>query len=135
MHTEPWVFVVAQDRATLTRISDRAKGSWVKEAAHYRDLHPDVDAAMASAFAERLASPDFCVFYDASTLIAIGAKPLGPFVVADCWLAAETPDTKSELGIPRDVDIIAPIVVGVASEPATELSRRNPTIVCWTRSA
>ena len=89
MHTEPWVFVVVQDRATLTRISDRAKGSWVKEAAHYRDLHPDVDAAMASAFAERLASPDFCVFYDASTLIAIGAKPLGPFVVADCWLAAE----------------------------------------------
>ena len=31
----------------------------------------------------------FCVFYDASTLIVICAKPMGPFVSADCWLAAE----------------------------------------------
>ena len=158
MHTEPCVFAVVQDRAALKRISDRAKGSWIKEAAHYRDLHPGVDAAMASTFAERFASPDFCVFYDASTLIAIGTRPLGPFVVADCWLAAEnlmlaacalglgtccigsavpalnSPDTKSELGIPSDVEIIAPIIVGVAREAATDISRKNPTIVSWTRS-
>ena len=49
MHTEPWAFVVVQDRTMLKRISDRAKGSWVKEAAHYRDLHRPVDAALASA--------------------------------------------------------------------------------------
>jgi nitroreductase len=158
MHTEPWAFVIVQDRATLQRISDRAKGSWVEEAAHYRDLHPGVDAAMASAFAELFASPDFCVFYDATTLIAIGTKPLGPFVVADCWLAAEnlmlaasalglgtccigaavpalnSPDTKSELGIPSDVEIVAPIIVGVAREAGTDVSRKNPTIVSWTRS-
>jgi nitroreductase len=157
MHLEPWVFAIVQDRATLKRISDRAKGSWVKEAAHYRDLHRGVDAALASAFAERFASPDFCVFYDAGTLIAIGAKPLGPFVAADCWLAAEnlmlaacalglgtccigsavpalnSADTKSELGIPGDVEIVAPIIVGVPREPAAEASRRNPTIVSWTR--
>ena len=89
MHTEPWAFVIVQDRAALRRISDRAKGSWAKEAAHYRDLHTAVDAAVTTAFVERFASPDFCVFYDASTLIVISAKPLGPFVVADCWLAAE----------------------------------------------
>jgi nitroreductase len=158
MHAEPWAFVVIQDRQALKRISDRAQGSWVKEAAHYRDLHLGVDAKMASAFAERFASPDFCVFYDASTLIAIGARPLGPFVVADCWLAAEnlmlaacalgldtccigsavpalnSPDTKSELAIPSDVEIIAPIIVGVAREAAIDVSRKNPAIVSWTRS-
>jgi nitroreductase len=158
MHTEPWAFVVVQDRTALKRLSDRAKGSWIKEAAHYRELHRGVDAALANAFAERFASPDFCVFYDAGTLIAIGARPLGPFVVADCWLAAQnlmlaacalglgtccigsavpalnSPDTKSELGIPADVEIIAPIVVGVAREASAEVSRRNPTIVSWTRS-
>ena len=157
-HTEPWAFIVVQDRATLERISDRAKGSWVKEAAHYRELHAGADAAMTSAFVERFASPDFCVFYDASTLIAIGARPLGPFVVADCWLAAEnlmlaacalglgtccigsaipalnSPDTKSELGIPSDVEIIAPIIVGVPSETATEVSRKDPTVLSWTRA-
>ena len=158
MHAEPWAFVIVQDREALKRISDRAKGSWIKEAAHYRDLHRGVDAAMASSFAERFASPDFCVFYDAGTLIAIGAKPSGPFVAADCWLAAEnlmlaacalglgtccigsavpalnSPDTKAELGIPFDVEIVAPIIVGVPSEPGASASRRNPAIVSWTRS-
>lgn len=157
MYTEPWAFAIVQDRAALKRISDQAKGSWAKDAAHYRDLHPDVDAERASAFAARLASPDFCVFYDASTLIAIGAEPRGPFVVADCWLAAEnlmlaacalglgtccigsavpalnSPSTKSELGIPLEVEIVAPIIVGVAREPAIEISRKNPVIVSWTR--
>jgi nitroreductase len=89
MHLEPWAFVVIQDQATLKRYSDRAKGSWAKEAAKYRDLHAVVDASTEKAFAERFASPDFCVFYDASTLIVICARPMGPFVVADCWLAAE----------------------------------------------
>ena len=45
MHLEPWAFVVIQDEATLKRYSDRAKGSWAKEAAKYRDLHAGVDAA------------------------------------------------------------------------------------------
>lgn len=126
-----------------------------QEAAKYRDLHVGVDAATESAFVERFASPDFCVFYDASTLIVICAKPLGPFVVADCWLAAEnlmlaacalglgtccvgsaipalnSPDIKSELGIPPDVDIVAPIIVGVASGPATEVPRKDPQILYW----
>jgi hypothetical protein len=38
------------------------------------------------------------------------------------------------LGIPSDVEILAPIIVGVPREPAAEVSRRNPTIVSWTRS-
>jgi nitroreductase len=157
MHTEPWAFVIVQDRAVLKRISDRAKASWAREATHYRDLHAGVGVPSAAAFAERLASPDFCVFYDAGTLIAIGARPLGPFVAADCWLAAEnlmlaasalgldtccigsavvalnSPETKSELSIPADVEIIAPIVVGVAREAATDASRRTPTIISWMR--
>jgi nitroreductase len=158
MHIEPWAFVIVQERAALKRISDRAKGSWVNEAKHYRDLHAGVDAATARAFGERFASPDFCVFYDASTLVAIGAKRRGPFVVADCWLAAQnlmlaacalglgtccvgsavpalnSPETKSELNIPSDIEIIAPIIVGVAREAETEVSRQNPTIVSWMRS-
>lgn len=158
MHTEPWAFVVVQDRATLKRISDRAKGGWIREAGHYRDLHRGVDAALASAFAERFATPDFSVFYDAGTLIAIGANPHGPFVAADCWLAAEnlmlaacalglgtccvgsavpalnSPDTKAELRIPSDVEIVAPIIIGVPAEPAVAVARRDPRIVSWTRS-
>ena len=156
LYAEPWVFAIVQDRETLKRISERAKGSWASEAAHYRELHPAADPALAAAFAERFASPDFCIFYDASTLIVICAKPVGPFVVADCWLAAEnlmlaacalglgtccigsalpalnSPETKAELGIPAHVEAIAPIIVGVPSEPAAvERGRHDPQIVCW----
>jgi nitroreductase len=155
MHMEPWAFVVIQDEATLKRYSDRAKGSWAKEAAKYRDLHAGADAAAAKAFVERFASPDFCVFYDASTLIVICAKPMGPFVSADCWLAAEnlmlaasalglgtccigsaipalnSPEAKSELGIPADVEAVAPIIVGVPSGPATEVPRKDPQVLYW----
>ena len=159
MHTEPWAFVIVQDRAVLKRISDRAKGSWIEEAAHYRDLHPAMDEAVASAFAEQFASPDFCVFYDAPTLIAIGARPLGPLVTADCWLAAEnlmlaatalglgtccigsavpalnTPETKAELEVPPEIDIVAPIILGVAREERNDGSRKRPIISAWVRGS
>lgn len=156
MHSEPWAFVVVQDRRVLKRLSDRAKGSWINDVAHYRDLHPGGDPAVAASFAERFASPDFNVFYDAGTLIAIGARPLGPFVVADCWLAAEnlmlaasalglgtccigsavpvlnSPDTKAELEIPPEIEIVVPIVVGVGRAAPVEASRKDPAILSWT---
>jgi nitroreductase len=155
MHAEPWAFVVVQDHAMLKRLSDRAKGSWAKDAAHYRDLHAAGDAAAARAFAEQFASPDFCVFYDASTLVVVCARPMGPFVAADCWLAAEnltlaacalglgtccigsaipvlnSPDVKAELSIPTDVEAVVPIIIGVPSGPATEVSRKDPQVLYW----
>jgi nitroreductase len=155
MHVEPWAFVVIQDSAMLKRLSERAKGSWARAAAHYRDLHTGADAAAKEAFAARFTSPDFCIFYDSSTLIAICAKPLGPFVVADCWLAAEnlmlaacalglgtccigsavpalnSPDTKAELSIPANVEVVAPIIVGVPSGPGTDVLRNDPHVLYW----
>lgn len=155
MHTEPWAFVVIQDQDTLKRYSDQAKGSWAKEVIKYRDLHVPGDVALGGRFVEQFANPDFCIFYDASTLIVICAKPLGPFVVADCWLAAEnlmlaacamglgtccigsalpalsTPEAKAELGIPPDVTPVAPVIVGVPRGTAEPVSRNDPHILDW----
>ena len=66
MHEEPWAFVVVQNDATLERYSDRAKGTWAKGVAKYRDLHIPGDAAMGASFADQFANPEFCVFYDAA---------------------------------------------------------------------
>src|SRR5690349_11185047 len=49
MHAEPWAFVIVQDRAALRRISDRAKGLWAEQAAHFHALHPG-DGATAETF-------------------------------------------------------------------------------------
>ena len=155
LHAEPWTFVVVQDADTLQRYSDVAKELWAKELGRDRDLHATGEAAMRSRFAQAMENPEFSVFYDAGTLIVICAKPLGPFVTADCWLAAgnlmlaasamglgtccigsavgalNTPEIKNELNIPADVVAVAPIVVGRPRDAAASDSRKSPEILTW----
>ncbi len=148
MHQEPWAFVVVQDEDRLKRISDRAKRFFVEEA---RRTHLDRGGHTLEMF-ER---PDFNIFYDASTLIVICGNPAVPFVSADCWLAAEnlllaavsmglgtcvigsavsglnTPETKSELGIPSELSAIAPIIAGVPASAPPVAPRKEPRILAW----
>jgi nitroreductase len=154
MHAEPWAFAVIQDRALLKRYSDLAKATWSPE----RDgAHAVAHPALArdSHASALLSQPDFNIFYDAGTLIVICARPLGSFVVADCWLAAENlmlaacamglgtccigfgvpvfnhPEVKAELGIPADVVAVAPIILGVPKDDAPQTPRRAPEILSW----
>ena len=154
MHAEPWVFAVIQDRALLRRYSELAKTTWSAERdGTHAVAHPP--AARDAGAAAILLRPDFNIFYDAGTLIAICARPLGGFVNADCWLAAENlmlaacaiglgtccigfavpvlnrADVKAELGIPPEVVVVAPIIVGVPSETPPATTRKPPEIICW----
>jgi nitroreductase len=148
VHEEPWLFVVVQDKTVLKSLSDRAKKIFAAQPARE---NPD----QARRLREILGQPDFNVFYDAGTLIVICAKPMGQFVVADCWLAAEnlmlaayekglascvigfavpalnTPEIKAELGIPADCTAIAPIIVGVPSGETPRTTRKEPAIARW----
>lgn len=148
MHEEPWAFVVVQDHALLQRLSDLAKPLFVEEVRH-RNAHG------ASHSLDHFTQPDFNIFHGADTLIIICAKPLGSFVVADCWLAAENlmlaacdmglgscvigsavaamniHKVKTELGIPDEYSAIAPIVVGVPGGETEATSRKEPTILSW----
>lgn len=153
MHAEPWSFVVIQDRSVLKRYSDLAKATWSPERDGAETVaHPAPSAAHAVSLLSR---PDFNIFYDASTLILICARPLGSFVTADCWLAAENlmlaacamglgtccigfavpvlnrPEVKDELGIPREVVAVAPIIVGVPQADAPQTPRKEPEIISW----
>jgi len=143
MHVEPWAFAVVEDRRLLDRLSERAKALVLESGdEHARSL---------------VSLPGFHVFYDARTLIVIGARSHNPFVAADCWLAAENlmltaygmglgscvigfavgalqlPAVKSELGIPAEVTPIAPIIVGVPRGETPLTARRPPDIVSWRR--
>ena len=155
MHAEPWSFAVVQDTSALKRCSDVAKAMWSTELGQHRDLHEVGAAAARSHFMQEMANPDFSIFYDAGTLIVICAKATGPFITADCWLAAgnlmlaacamglgsccigsaagalNTPEVKNALNIPADVVAVAPIIVGVPRVPAAPVSRKSPEIVCW----
>ncbi|HEX5215654.1 MAG TPA: nitroreductase family protein [Vicinamibacterales bacterium] len=155
MHVEPWRFVVVQDRDALKRYSDVAKATLVKEAELYRDLHDPSLTPKNGGFLRALASPDFNIFYNAGTLVLIGARLTNPFVAGDCWLAAEnlmlaaagmglgtccigsalpavnSAAVKAELGIPGDVTVIAAIVVGVPADAPMPSARKAPVILTW----
>jgi nitroreductase len=148
VHEEPWAFVIAQDMAALKSLSDRAKTIFAADA---RRTHPK----QAGHLLEILDKPDFNIFYNAGTLIIICGRPKGPFVVADCWLAAEnlmlaarsiglgscvigfalpalnTPEIKAELRIPPECTAIAPIIVGVPSGETPRTTRKEPDILAW----
>ena len=145
MHQESWKFAIIQDKKILDRISDSAK----KFLGEDHNLH-----SPKSSF-DRFKQPDFNIFYDASTLIVICGKLKGPFVEADCWLAAEnlmltacsmglgtcviglavatlnTPEWKKELGIPLDMTAFAPIILGVPSGETAATPRKKPEILVW----
>ena len=153
IHLEPWAFVVVQDRALLKRISDRAKTLAAR--ALPNGHHELPRTASAPRTAALFADPAFNIFYDAGTLIVICGKPMGPFVTADCWLAAENlmiaatalglatcpigfavaaladPELKAELGIAADVTAVAPIIVGTPASTPPATTRRDPTILSW----
>jgi len=148
MHEEPWAFVVVQDHALLQRLSDQAKPIFVEEVRH-RNSHG------ARHSFDHFTQPDFNIFHGADTLIIICARPTSPFVVADCWMAAENlilaanalglgscvigsavaalniHKVKAELGIPDEYNVIAPIVVGVPSGETRAISRKVPQILFW----
>jgi nitroreductase len=146
MHDEPWAFAVFQDKDLLRQLSDRAKPLFVHElrrSGKNRSNHS----------LDNYTDPDFNIFYDAGTLIVICANALGPFVAADCWLAAEnlmlaacamelgscvigsalpalnTASIKAELGIPEKYSVIAPIVVGYPEGETEPMPRKEPFIL------
>jgi nitroreductase len=153
VHIEPWAFVVVQDVARLERYSERAKALANEDAARFRSGTP---GAHAEGHVALLDDPAYNIFYDASTLIAVCARPLGPFAPADCWLAAENlmltacamglgsccigfavrvlnlPEVKEELAIPADVTVVAPLIVGVPRAVPPPVPRKEPVILSWT---
>lgn len=159
MHEEPWEFVIVQDRAVLRSLSDRAKQLMLTDATAHRDLLRAPGATPDGRLLAMLRDPSFNIFYDASTLIVIAAKPLGQFVAADCWLAAEnlmlaacalglgtccvgfalpvlhTAEVKSELGIPGHIEPVAAIIVGVPNGHTPVVPRKAPDILRWIHAA
>ena len=146
VHEEPWAFTVIENKETLKRLSDAAKKTMNEVE---RSLHVP-GRQMSTHF-----TPPENIFHNAPALVVIYGKPMGPFVVADCWLAAENlmlaacaqglgtcviglavaalnaPEWKKELGVPGDVTAIAPIIVGVPEGITPPTSRKEPQILLW----
>ena len=155
VHEQPWLFVVVEARQVLAYISDPVKARLSPEAPAARGDAAGEAAAVHGAFRERLEDPAFDLFYEAPALVVICARHPNPFVIADCWLAAEnlmlaatalglgsccigaatralnSPEIKTLLSMPADVHAIAPIVVGIPAGTVAPVPRREPEIISW----
>lgn len=147
MHEEPWSFVVIQDKTLLNQLSDSIKGLIYNEARN----NPKSMKSLLTIIEQ----PDFHAFYNANTLVVIYSKFAGPFVQADCWLAAEnlmltacalglgscviglavsalnSPEWKSKLNISSDFNAIAPIIIGFPAGETPAIPRKEPEILAW----
>ena len=146
MNSQPWAFGIVQGVETLRQLSTRAKAAILADA----DKLPWIERYRAM-----LENPDYNIFYDASALVVICAKPIGPNAPADCAMAAENlmlaahdkglatcwigfalmllmrPEVKQELGIPVEYTPVAPLIVGYPDGEMPAPERTAPEIICW----
>lgn len=147
MHQEPWVFAIIQDKDVLKRLSEDAKQMVLEEQRPITKLFGKI--------LNQAKDKDFNIFYNAATMIGIYGKPMGEFVSADCWLAAQnvllaayganlgscvigfavpalnTDEWKKELEIPLEMTAYAPIIVGYLAGETPRTSRKPPEVLCW----
>lgn len=143
VNLQPWCFFLVDDRATLAACSNEAKALVLQQA----DAHPEL-----APLRDRLASPEFNIFYNAPVLVVICATTPDEMALKDCCLAAQTlmlaahaqglgscwiglseawlntPAGKAKLGIPPEYRPVAPIIVGYPKGPSHLTERRPPDI-------
>ena len=148
MDQEPWAFAIVQEAGVLSRLSNSVK-------LRARDEAKGKNSASYAHLLRMAEDPEFHVFHNAGTLVVICGKFQGPFVEADCWLAAEnfmlaacteglgtcvigfavealnTPAWKTELKTPAEMTVIAPIIVGTPASEDQQTPRKPPEILYW----
>jgi nitroreductase len=146
MNTQPWAFGVITGVEMLRLYAERAKDAMLAAVG---------DQPWVVQYKERMAKPDYSMFYGAPALVVIYAKPMGPIAELDCHLAAENlmlaacdkglgscwigfatwllnaPAVKSELGVPEEYRAVAPIVIGYPAGPVPPVEKKPPDVLFW----
>jgi len=145
MNLQPWTFAVVLDRMRIDDYARRAKEWLLANPARF---------PFPATARHMLEDPHFTIFYHAPALLLVLAKSSEHQAVEDCCLAAENlmlaarerglgtccigfarpwlnlPETKAELGLPQEYEVVAPIVLG---HPVAwpESHGRNPAEIYW----
>ncbi len=142
---QPWKFIIVNNQEMMKQISDESKLNILARIAATPDDY-------ASRYKTILEKESYNVFYNAPCLVMI----LGPAqlrnIYVDCALAAsyfmlaaasrglgtcwvnlgraiEDPDMLTELGVPDDCDIVAPIALGFPTQMPPIPKRKTPEIL------
>lgn len=142
VNEQPWLFTVVQSRALLEKISNQAIAHTLQ--------HPPPN--LPPHLRERLATPQFDIFYHAPALVLISGTTQSRWIIEDCALAAAnfmlsacafglgtcwigfaqnwlaTPEGKTLLHLPKTCLPVAPIIVGRPRSAAPAVARGDPKI-------
>lgn len=145
-NTQPWSFVLVEDRHRLISLSSRAKAHLVEDYWDDPRMHP---------YRDLLSVEQFDIFYGAPLLIIVCAEDDPIMPVEQCFLAAENlmlaaqdrglgtccigwalpflrqPEVKTELGIPEAVTPALPVIVGWPHETPEPTPRDPPRVLAW----
>jgi nitroreductase len=145
MNLQPWAFAVVTNRERIADYGRRAK-EWL-----LADLSRN---AFGEHARQMLQDPAFNIFYNAPALVLVLAKSSETQASEDACLAAQTlmlaardrglgtcwigfarlwlnlPATKTELGLPAQYEVVAPLILGhpKAWPPS---HGRNPAEIYW----
>ena len=147
VNSQPWEFWVILGQERIEDLSQRAKTWLVEKVAH--------DQTAATVHQRlHLAAPDLSLLYHAPVLILIGTRSLGKQAEEDCCLAAlslllgarnmdmgscwigsvrpwfDLASTKKELGIPEEVIVVAPVILGYPTK-WPDGPGRKPAVIHW----
>jgi nitroreductase len=144
--SEPWFFVVVQNKEMMKRMSDYCKP---KLLAQLKDMPND----NVAEFKNMLGREDFDIFYGAPLLVIVLGSNAGfttdydcamcaqnmmlaatSMGIGSCWVGTacffqDNVEFMSELGIPYDYRVIAPIVFGYEGEVRERPPRQEPRVV------
>jgi nitroreductase len=126
-NNQPWRFVVIVDRELMKKYSDAAKSDWLRRL----DNTPHMQQYEAY-----LKDPDYNIFYNAPALIILYGNTESHWYNYDCSMVAynlqllaeeaglgacwiglahntfSAEETKAEFGIPKEYELVAPIIMG-----------------------
>lgn len=142
---QPWRFIIVNNKEWIKKLSDESKKNLVS----YIEKNPD---ALIKNYEDTLRNKYFNIFYNAPCLVYIvGPKDLGS-VYVDCALAAcyfmfsasarglgtcwiglgtniQDPHLITHIGMPKDYQIIAPIIIGYSKSTPETPERMEPQVL------
>lgn len=143
MNSQPWAFVIIQDKTILQSISDNSKKLLLENMANFPALEK---------YRAVLERDDFNIFYNAPVLITIYAKDNGLYSKEDtalaaqnlmleahsidlgtCWIGfareyMDLEETKNKFKVSSEYSAVAPIIVGYPEIVPSQSIRNKPVI-------
>lgn len=144
-NTQPWRFLVLQDKELMQRLSTESKKNLLNEIT----ANPDHPIKM---YAKSLSNSNFNVYYNAPCLVLIVGENDYPYFERDCANAAiyfmfaatarglgtcwiglgdsiQDSALKTEIGLPNGYQIEAALILGYPTKIPSEIPRNEPIIL------